>query len=241
MFPTITPETASLLIPVGGLVLISAVARTIHFELFEKYFKLTFADAPVWSLLYFGAWTALVALLFPAQAQALFVDVSILGYLVLAFILIVAFPMLYRALRERDGSPEWLIALYPGEGMLTLGERYILAKIADVAFQQLIAGVLILTLFTAGVSYPAIVGVFIGLFAAAHLYIFRTDGLLWGLHYTTYAALSGFAFPFLILFVPGGIVYATLIHMFFYVFSGIFFAKLPRPSAAVAHELSGAA
>ncbi|MFA5996336.1 MAG: hypothetical protein WC790_01280 [Candidatus Paceibacterota bacterium] len=239
MFPTITPEMASLLIPIGGLVLISAVARTIHFELFEKYFKLTFADAPVWSLFYFGIWTALVALLFPAQAQALFADVSILGYLVLAFMLIVVFPMLYRALRERDGSPEWLIALYPDEGMLTLGERYILAKIADVAFQQLISGILILTLSTAGVSYPAIVGVFIGLFAAAHLYIFRTDGLLWGLHYTTYAALGGFAFPFLILFVPGGIVYAILIHMFFYVFSGIFFAKLPRPSTTIAHEFSG--
>jgi len=240
MFPTITPEMASLLIPIGGLVLISAVARTIHFELFEKYFKLTFADAPVWSLFYFGAWTALVALLFPVQTQELFVDVSILGYLALAFILLVVFPMLYRALRERDGSPEWLIALYPGEGMLTLGERYILAKIADVAFQQLISGVLILTLFTAGVSYPTIVGVFIGLFAAAHLYIFRTDGLLWGLHYTTYAALAGFAFPFLILFVPGGIMYAMLIHMLFYVISGIFFAKLPRPSATIAHEFNGA-
>lgn len=239
MFAPITPETASLLIPIGGLVLISALARTIHFELFEKYFKLTFADAPVWSLFYFGAWAILVALLFPVQARALFALVSLLEYLALAFILIVVFPMLYRALRERDGSPEWLIALYPEEGMLTLGERYILAKIADVAFQQLIAGVLILTLSAAGMSYPAIVGVFIGLFAAAHLYIFRTDGLLWGLHYTTYAALGGFAFPFLILFVPGGIMYAILIHMLFYVISGIFFAKLPRPSATIAREFSG--
>ena len=236
----LTPDTLSLLIPVGGLILISAAARTIHFELFEKYFKLTFADAPVWSLFYFSAWAALVALSFPAQIHALFAQVSSLGYLALAFMLLVVFPALYRAVRTKSGSPEWLAALYPDEGMLTLGERYILAKIADVIFQQFIAGVLILTLSASGVSYPVIVGVFVALFASAHLYIFRTDGLLWGLYYTTHAALSGFAFPFLILFVAGGIIVAILVHMLFYVISGIFFAKLPRPGAAITREFSGA-
>lgn len=240
MFTILTPDIVSLLVPIGGLVLISAAARAIHFELFEKYFKLTFADAPVWSLLYFSAWALLVALFFPAEIRLLFADVSSLGYLALAFMLLVVFPALYRAIRTTDGSPEWLASLYPGQGMLTLGGRYILAKIGDVAFQQFIAGALILTLSANGVSYPVIVGIFVALFALAHFYIFRTDGLLWGLYYTTYAALSGFAFPFLILFVPGGIAYAILIHMLFYVLSGIFFAELPRPSAAISREFNGA-
>lgn len=235
----LSPDTLSLLVPVGGLVLISALARTIHFELFEKYFKLTFADAPVWSLFYFSAWAALVAIFFPDKIWLLFSGISSLGYLALAFMLLVVFPALYLAIRATEGSPEWLIALYPSEGMLTLGGRYILAKIGDVVFQQFVAGALILTLAAHGVSYPAIVGVFVGLFASAHLYIFRTDGLLWGLYYTTYAALSGFVFPFLILFVSGGIAYAILVHMLFYVLSGIFFAKLPRPSRAVSHEFNG--
>lgn len=239
MFTMLTPETISFLTPIAGLILISATARTIHFELFEKYFKLTFADAPVWSLFYFSAWAGLVAWLFPVPIQALFSGVTLLGYLALTFLLLVVFPVLYRAMRTRDGAPAWLVVLYPGEGMLTLGERYILAKIADVVFQQFIAGALILTLSASGVSYPAIVGVFVLLFASAHLYIFRTDGLLWGLYYTTYAALSGFAFPFLILFVQGGIIYAILIHMLFYVISGIFFAQLPRPSGAITREFSG--
>ncbi len=230
----------SLLVPIGGLILLSAIARTIHFELFEKYFKLSFENAPVWSLFYFGAWAALVAFFFPTEIHALFAQVSSLGYLSLAFMLLVVFPSLFHAIRTRDGSPAWLLALYPDEGLLTLGERYILAKIADVVFQQFIAGVLILMLAAAGVPYPTIVGVFVALFSAAHFYIFRTDGLLWGLYYTTYAALSGFAFPFLILFVPGGIIYAILIHMLFYVLSGIFFAKLPRPGAAITREFSGA-
>ncbi|HUY05322.1 MAG TPA: hypothetical protein VMV62_01220 [Candidatus Paceibacterota bacterium] len=240
MFSLSMPETLPLLTSIGGLVLISAAARTIHFEFFEKYFKLTFEDAPVWSLFYFSAWAMLVALLFPVQIHALFADVSSLGYLTLAFMLLVVFPALFHAVRANGGRPEWLMALYPDEGLLTLGERYILAKVGDVVFQQFIAGVLILTLSAAGVSYPVIVGVFVGLFAAAHLYIFRTDGLLWGLYYTTYAALAGFAFPFLILFVPGGIMYAIFVHMLFYVISSIFFAKLPRPGAAITREFSGA-
>ena len=239
MFQMFTPEMMPLLLETGGLIAISTVARTIHFELFKKYFKLTFADAPVWSLFYFSAWAALVAFLFSAQIQTLFSGVSSLGYIALTFMLIVVFPALYHAMRKKDGNPGWLLELYPGQGMLTLGERYIVAKVADVIFQQFIAGVLILTLSVGGVSYPVIVGVFIALFTAAHLYIFRTDGLLWGLYYTTYAALSGFAFPFLILFVPGGIMYAILIHMLFYVFSGIFFAKLPRPSETIAQEFNG--
>ncbi|MHB1163278.1 MAG: hypothetical protein ACYCZZ_01995 [Minisyncoccota bacterium] len=240
MFQMFTPEAIPLLTATSGLIIISAVARTIHFELFERYFKLTFADAPVWSLFYFSAWATLVAFLFPVQIQTLFADVSFLGYIGLTFMLIVVFPALYHAMRKKDGNPEWLLELYPGQGMLTLGERYIVAKIADVAFQQFIAGALILTLSAGGVSYPIIVGVFVALFTAAHLYIFRTGGLLWGLYYTTYAALSGFVFPFLILFVPGGIMYSILIHMLFYVLSGIFFAKLPRPNGVIAQEFNGA-
>lgn len=233
-------QNADLLISVSALILIATVARTVHFELFEKYFKLTFANSPVWSLFYFSAWTGLVTFLFPDMIKHLFAGITSLGYLGLAFVLLVVFPVLYRMIRTQDGSPEWLATLYPDEGMLTLGERYILAKIADVVFQQFVASVLILTLSAHGVSYPAIVGVFVGLFAAAHFYIFRTDGLLWGMYYTTYAALSGFAFPFLILFVKGGIAYAILIHMLFYVLSGIFFAKLPRPSPVISREFNGA-
>lgn len=225
-----------LILSAVGLILLSTAARTIYFQLFEKYFKLSFADAPAWSLFYFSAWAWLVAALFPAEIAELFAGVSILGYIALLFLLVVVSPALYHALRVKEGSPAWLAAIYPTQGMLTLGERYILAKVADVTFQQFIAGAMILVLAHGGVSYPVIVGIFIALFAAAHLYIFETDGLAWGLYYTTYAALAGFAFPFLVLFVPGGVAYAIVIHMLFYVLSGIFFAKLPRPGKAIGQE-----
>ncbi len=229
----------NLIVPVGALVLLSATARAIHFYLFNKHFHLTFAGAPWRSLGYFAAWSLVVGLMFPTQTAALFAQVTPTHYFFLTFMLLVIFPGLYRETREHAGRPEWLLAFSPEEGMLTLGERYIIAKIADVVFQQLIAGAMILTLATSGVAYPTIVGVFVVLFAAAHLYLFRTAGMFWGIYYTTYAALGGFAFTFLIIFVQAGIVYAILIHMLFYVLSGILFAKLPRPSKAMRHDLLG--
>ncbi|HUY62252.1 MAG TPA: hypothetical protein VMV50_00445 [Candidatus Paceibacterota bacterium] len=240
MLALMSPAAMSLLVPVILLVLISSGARAIHFELFERYFKLTFANAPVWSLFYFSAWSALIIVLFPAQVGTLFASVSFVGYMTVTFLLLAVFPALYHGVRTQEGEPVWLAHLFPTQGMLTLGERYILAKIADVVFQQLVAGAVILTLAGGGVPYPAVVGVFVALFAAAHLYIFRTDGLMWGLYYMMYATLGGFAFPFLILFIPGGILYAITLHMLFYVLSGIFFATLPRPGKAVQRELIGA-
>jgi hypothetical protein len=234
------PIFLTALLPIAALVLISSTARALYFELFEKHFRLTFADAPVWSLLYFIGWSLVILFLFPAQVTALVRGVSAFEYLFVAVMLLGVYPGLYHETRTHGESPEWLLALFPRQGMLTLGERYILSKIADVVFQQLIAGVMILTLVDAGVPYPAIVWVFVSLFAAAHLYIFRTAGFMWGLHYTAYATLGGFAIPFFILYVPGGIAYTILFHMLFYVMSGIFFAKLPRPSAHIAHELVGA-
>jgi len=229
-----------LIVPVVVLALISTTARMVYVVLFEKHFRLSFADAPVYSLFYFTAWSGLVVLLFPAQVQTLFAHVTLLHYLLLAFAMLVIFPMLYHTTRKQNGNPEWLLTIFPDQGMLTLGERYILAKIGDVMFQQLIAGAMILILIQAGVSYPVTVSIFVAFFAAAHLYLFRTSGMFWGIYYTTYAALGGFVFTFLIVFVPAGITYAILVHMLFYVLSGILFAKLPRPSKEVYHDLVGA-
>lgn len=219
--------------------IISTAARMIHTFLFEKHFRLTFEDAPVRSLLYFIAWSLVVLILFPTQTALLFAHVSTSDYLVMTFVMVVVFPWLYHHTRKRSGNPQWLLDLFPGQGMLSLGERYILAKIADVIFQQLIAGAMILSLAAANVPYPTIVLVFVALFAGAHLYLFETSGIFWGIYYTTYAALGGFAFTFLILFVQNGILYTIIIHMLFYVLSGVLFAKLPRPSKQVYHELTG--
>jgi hypothetical protein len=222
------------IIIVVGLV---AVARTLHWELFTKYLHITYENAPVWTFIFFSAITLIMAAALPGYTAQLFGQVTFIGYLTLAFLFTVVFPSIYHWLAQGGGAPKWFIALSPDEPILTLGERFILAKVADVAMQQLAAGVIILTLAHDGFSYPIIVLISIVVFALAHVYIFTTSGFFWGLYYTSYAALAGFAVPFLILFVPGGIAYALVLHMLFYVMSAAFFAKFPRPQKHTHHDI----
>jgi hypothetical protein len=231
------PDLSAALIPIGLLVLISSAARIFHLQLFQRYFSLTFEDAPVWSLFYFSFWAAVVFFFFPQEISSLFAQVSFLGYLALFVLLMIVFPAVYKLLKSQIGSPEWLIKLYPGQGMLTLEERYIFAKIGDVIFQQFIAGALLLVLVAQGLEYQVITAIFLVLFTLAHIYIFVTAGLMWGMHFTAYAILGGFAFPYLIIFVPAGIAYSIVLHMLFYVLSAVFFAKLPYPHPTVRRHI----
>ena len=223
--------------PICIVVALVAIARTLHWELFTRYLRITYENAPAWTFIFFGCMALIMGVLLPSYIHALFAQVSFIGYLTLAFLFTVVFPSIYHWLALGGGAPKWFIAQSPDEPILTLGERFILAKVADVAMQEIAAGVIILRLSENGLSYPLIVLVSIVVFALAHAYIFTTSGFFWGLYYTSYAALAGFAVPFLILFVPGGIAYALVLHMLFYVISAAFFAKFPRPTEHTHHDI----
>lgn len=217
------------------VVVIVAAARTLYWKLFARHLKISYERAPVWTFFYFSAFALLIGLLFPSYIARLFAQVAPVGYIALTFLFVVVGPVVYHTLRKQGGVPRWFMLATPDEPILTLGERFILAKVADVIMQEFAAGIIILALSDAGLSYPWVVFASILVFGAAHAYIFVTSGAFWGIYYTSYAALGGFAIPFLILFVPAGIVYALVLHMLFYVLSGAFFAKFPNPDA---HELS---
>jgi hypothetical protein len=189
------------------------------------------------SFLFFLVWCFVYILLFPAEIEWLFAGVSAVGYLALLFIVIVVFPMIFRALHESAGPPTWLETLYPSQSMLALEEQYILSKVGDVLSQQLAGGIFMALLAGLGFSYTVIVLFFVALFALSHIYLFRTSGLIWGMHYTAFSAAAGFAVPFLIFHVPGGIMYAIVGHLSFYVLSAAFFAEFPRPSRAVCIDI----
>lgn len=218
------------------IVLIVTIARTVHWLLFTKQLKISYANAPVWTLFYFTLIAAILGVIFPGYLHQLFSGVTLIGYIILLFLFVVAFPAAYHFLRSNVGVPTWLVKLSPDEPILTLGERFILAKVADVTMQEFAAGMIILILSDVGVTYPTIVLASIILFGAAHLYIFKTSGFFWGLYYTSFGALAGFAIPFLILFVSGGIAYALVLHMLFYVLSAALFAKFPKPPGHASHE-----
>lgn len=233
--PTITA------LQILGVVVLATLARVGHWQLFTKRLKITYVNAPAWTFLYFSAFSIAIALVFPAHIARLFSGVNFFGYLILTFLFVVVFPLVYHILRKQGGVPEWLIRSTKDEPILSLGERFILAKVADVVMQEFAAGIIILTLFDAGISYPWIVFASVIIFGLAHAYIFQTSGAFWGMYYTSYAMLAGFAIPFLILFVSGGIAYALVLHMLFYVLSGAFFAQFPRPGTAAHHDVLGPA
>lgn len=225
------------MIPVVMLLVLAALQRTSFVALFEHLFKLSFKDAPVRSFLFFAAWSLLYIFLFPEEIAQLFSGVHFTGYLALLFVVIVVYPFIFRLLHDRVGVPSWLSAIYPSQTMLSLESQYILAKVGDVVSQQLIGGIFLYLLLDMGVGYEQIVLLFVLLFALSHLYLFATSGFIWGLHYTVYSAAAGFAIPFLVLYIDGGILYAIAAHLFFYVVSAAFFAAFPRPSKAVCMDI----
>lgn len=224
-------------LPVLLIIALATLQRTMYVALLERAFNLTFKNAPMRSFLFFLLWCLAYILLFPTEIEWLFESVSLVGYLALTFVVIILFPMIFRALHESAGPPTWLEVLYPSQSMLALEEQYILSKVGDVLSQQLAGGILMALLAGLGFSYTAIVLFFVVLFALSHLYLFRTSGLIWGLHYTAFSAAAGFAVPFLIFHVPGGIIYAIIGHLSFYVLSAAFFAEFPRPSRAVCIDI----
>lgn len=226
--------------PLSLLVALAVVERFWYVRYLQSRWQITFLDAPARSLLYFSAWSLAFIFLFPKESSTLFEGANIVGYFFMLFALFVAFPSIFRALRDQVGAPAWLTKEFPTQGLLTLEERYIVAKVGDVISQQLVAGIMIVMLVAAGVSYPAIVFSFVALFALSHLYLFQSSGFVWGMYYTVLAMGGAFAIPFFILFVPQGIFYSTLLHMLFYVMAGVFFAKLPRPTAAICRDIVGA-
>ena len=228
-----------ILVPVGTIILVILLMRGIHTQLFTQRLKFFYSNAAAWLFLYFSAWAIVLGFLFPTHVWQLFSGVSVIGYILLVFLFVVLFPFIFHILRTKTEKQEWLANMYPDEPLLSPEEQFILGKTGDVIAQDFAVGILILLLAGAGVSYPVIVGIFVVLFALAHVYIFATSGFFWGLYYVTYALLAGFVFPFFVLFTSGGIAYVMVVHMLFYVVSAALFAKLPRPSKAVSKHILG--
>lgn len=224
-------------VPLIVLILLALAERVVYVRYLQERFQITFVDAPARSLIYFSLWSALVAALYPSEIAVLFSGVGVLGIMASLVVLFVVYPGVFRVLRAQLGAPQWLTALFPNQGLLTLEERYIVAKVGDVVSQQLTAGIMIVLLASSGVSYPMIVFSFVALFGVSHFYLFVTSGFVWGMYYTALAVAGAFAIPFFVVFVSGGIMWAILFHMLFYIFAGVFFAKLPRPSRFVSRDI----
>jgi hypothetical protein len=211
-----------LLVLVNRLGFVYVVNRRLH---------LSFVKNPVLTFVYFVAMTLLVALVFYPYSVALFHPGSILTVFFFLFVLFVLNPWAYRTLVKEGMVAKRLAALYPDQAFLALDERYLLSKTGDVVFQQTALGILALMLIALGVPFTTLVPLFALAFAALHLHLFLSMRPLWAGYFTVCATVSGFVLPYLLLFVPGGIYFAIVLHLMWYVGSGALFGSIERALA----------
>lgn len=189
----------------------------------NKRLKLSFSQNPVYTFLYFFLMTAMVAILFPHQAYLLFGRGDIIGPLTVLFVLVVVDPWVYARLKALDKLPVRLAKANPDQQFLLIDDRFLFSKTGDVIFQEVAVGTLLFILRDTGISTDTLVPLFALIFTLLHLHMFFSTKKMWAAYFSVCAAIAGFALPFIILTVPGGIYYATALHMLWYVESGALF------------------
>ncbi len=94
---------------------------------------------------------------------------------------------------------------------------YLLPKLADILFQQvvIVASILVLASYKNSVRFVSLIyGLF---FVTLHMFLWGVLGGTITLLFTCAAALSALCFPYLIMRVNNGFVYSYMLHWLFYV------------------------
>lgn len=202
------------------------VNRLTFIYVFNRRLHMSFSKNPALTFLYFIFMGLAVAALFWDYTKELFFPSSILSVFVGLVVLTVLNPWIYNRLQALNKEPDHLAKANPDQQFLLIEDKYLLSKTGDVLFQQLVAGILLLIMFNAGMPFDTLVPLFAGIFFLSHLHMFLSTRVIWALYFSLFATLGGFVLPFLVLNVEGGIYYAIAIHMLWYVGSGAFFGFL---------------
>jgi len=210
------------------LLVLTLVNRLGFIYVVNRRLHLTFVKNPILTFLYFIGMALIIIVLFPRYAGLLYAPGSILTVIFFLFMLVVVNPWLYRLLKKSKNLPAKLAKANPEQQFLLIDERYLISKTGDVVFQQTAMGVLLWILVEMGVAFETLVPTFAIIFAALHLHLFFSAKKVWATYFTVSAGAAGFMFPFLILAVPGGVYFATTIHMLWYVGSGALFGMVER-------------
>lgn len=218
----------TLYLEVAILLVLVLVNRLGFVYVIDRRLHLSFVKNPVLTFVYFITMTLLIGVLFYPYTFALISSGSILTVLFFLFVLFVLNPWAYRALVKNGMVAKRLAALYPEQAFLQIDERYLLSKTGDVVFQQSALGILALMLTALGVPFTTLIPWFALGFAALHLHLFLSMKPLWAVYFTICATASGFVLPFLLLLVPGGIYFAIILHLLWYIGSGALFGSLER-------------
>ncbi|MBI2065486.1 MAG: hypothetical protein HYT68_00235 [Candidatus Zambryskibacteria bacterium] len=106
---------------------------------------------------------------------------------------------------------------------------YFLPKSIEILVQQILIAVLVLEFYSRFNSLKETIIGYIVCFGGAHIILFYMNGTPtpYALMMTAGSMLSAFIFPYLILRVRGGFIYAYSIHLIFYILLAVLLRALP--------------
>lgn len=227
----------TLSIEVAVLLALVLVNRLGFAYVIDRRLHLSFVKNPVLTFVYFMGMTALIAAVFYPYAAVMLDPGSILTVVFFLFVLFVLNPWAYRHMNEAGMVAKRLARLYPNQSFLAIDERYLLSKTGDVIFQQVALGLLALMLTALGMPFTTLVPLFALAFALLHFHLFFSMPLVWAAYFTICASASGFVLPYLLLLVPGGIYYAVILHLLWYVGSGALFGSIEKMELRAAQRV----
>jgi len=196
----------------------------------DKRLHLSFVKNPVLTFVYFILMTLMVVGIFYPYAAIVFNPGTSLTVVLFLFVLFVLNPWAYRHMNDAGLVAKRLSKLYPGQSFLAIDERYLLSKTGDVIFQQTALALLALILTALQVPFTTLVPVFAIAFAVLHLHLYLSMPFIWATYFTVCATAAGFMLPYLLLMVPGGVYYAIILHLLWYVGSGALFGSIEKAS-----------
>jgi hypothetical protein len=125
--------------------------------------------------------------------------------------------------------------LSPYTDILFATTWYFLPKALEILIQQLLVTVLVLELFFRFESIKKVLLGYVLCFGGAHVVLYLLNGapLPYSIIMTGGAFVSSLIFPFLILRVRGGFVYAYMIHFIFYVILAMLLHAWPPPGYVI--------
>lgn len=204
------------------IIAVWALANFGYYFIFSVTDTLSYNTSPIANFLYFFGW-AMIAILyferlykerFPVAKRIWWYAASSLGSFFIVWGMLYIFTLL----------PALIGPVFaPYSDILLATPWYFLPKAAEILLQQVLISILVLELSDRLLSLRKIVAAYAFLFGSMHiLYILLSDmPVPYGIIITTGALLSSLVFPFLILRVRAGFVYAYTLHLLFYIFLAI--------------------
>jgi hypothetical protein len=177
-------------------------------------FNVSYQVYPFLVSAYYLVWLGILLLVFPNTTRAVFVDHSLSSFGLLSFFMagiVLLYGYVFPAIQSQ------LPASIHAVDFLVGGPGYVLTKIIEILFQQVLIVALILSIASYKNDVLFVAGVYAALFGVAHLALVPKLGVPLTILFFGLALLSAVVFPYLIMKVRNGFVFSYMVHWVAYI------------------------